>query len=47
MKPELLWMGFLETGSPELYLLYRQATKTEKENVLDDTGAGAESNRLQ
>lgn len=47
MKPELLWQGFLDTGAPELYLLYRQAMKTEKDNVLDDTGGGAASHPIQ
>lgn len=46
MKPELLWQGFLETGAPELYLLYRHAMKTEMDHVLDNTGAGAESNPI-
>lgn len=32
------WQMFLETGAPELYLLYHKAQKMENENVLDGSG---------
>lgn len=36
------WQLFMETGAPELYLLYNQAKKAEGLHVLDDTGLGTE-----
>ena len=41
------WNIFLLTGAPAAYLLYNQARKTEKQNVSDDTGIGAQSYGLQ
>ena len=41
MNAQQLWDVFLETGAPEMYLLYNQARKAEKENVLDATGFGS------
>ena len=32
------WQLFLETGAPEMYLLYQQARKTEETHVFDDPG---------
>ena len=46
MNVNQLWQTFLETGSPEVYLLYNQAKKVEKTNVLDGTGIGAARNSL-
>ena len=40
MKSQELWQIFLETGAPEVYLLYNQARKTEEANVLDAQGIG-------
>lgn len=40
MNTRECWQSFLQTGAPELYLLYRQAQKMEIQNVLDDTGPG-------
>ena len=37
MKNEL-WQLFLETGAPELYLLYTNAKNREEPNVSDDPG---------
>ena len=28
MDPNLLWMLFVETGAPEVYLLYRESVRT-------------------
>lgn len=47
MDAQNLWNMFLETGAPEVYLLYQRARKAENEHVLDDTGVGFEGNRLQ
>lgn len=41
------WQIFLETGAPEMYLLFNYARKMESKNVLEHTGLGAESNGLQ
>ena len=46
MNANQLWQTFLETGSPEVYLLYNQAKKVEQINVLDGTGIGAARNSL-
>ncbi len=35
------WQMFLETGAPELYLLYNIARKTENSHVFDDSGTGS------
>ena len=46
MNANQLWQTFLETGSPEVYLLYNQAKKVEETNVLDGTGIGTARNSL-
>ena len=40
MNATALWNAFLQTGAPELYLMYKQAVKMENGNVLDDTRPG-------
>jgi len=47
MNAGQLWQTFWETGSPEVYLLFNQARKQEKQDVPESTGVGASSNRLQ
>jgi len=47
MKSEGLWQAFLETGAPELYILYAQLKKEEEMHVFNGSGLGAESNKLQ
>ena len=32
------WQLFMETGAPEMYLLYQKALKTEGKHVSDHTG---------
>ena len=32
------WQLFLETGAPEMYLLYQRARKTEERYVFDSEG---------
>ncbi len=41
------WQIFLETGAPEMYLLYNNARKMENSYVPDNTGACGESHSLQ
>ena len=40
------WQLFLETGAPELYLMYK-ASKTEGKDVFDDPGHRPQSHGLQ
>ena len=47
MKAENYWQMFIETGAPELYLMYTQAKKTEEGYVFDGTSPGATGNQLQ
>ena len=39
MTSQDYWQMFLETGAPEMYLLYNNARKTEINNVLENPGA--------
>jgi len=41
------WQLFMETGAPEMYLLYHKALKAEEKNVSDHTGHCAPGNGLQ
>lgn len=41
------WQLFLETGSPEIYLLYHNARKMEESNVYYDSSAGPAGHSLQ
>lgn len=47
MNANMLWQFFLDTGSPEMYLLYSKAKKMEEVHVPDDQGLGSESHKLQ
>ena len=40
------WQLFLETGAPEVYLMYSNALKIEEPHVLDHTGHCAQGYRL-
>lgn len=41
------WQIFMATGSPEAYMLYCQAKRTEFDHVSDDQSTGTTGNRLQ
>ena len=41
------WQMFMETGAPELYLLYQNARKMERAHVLEDRGTGSSGYSLQ
>ena len=41
------WTIFLETGAPEMYLMFQQARRREESYVSDNTGFGASGNGLQ
>ena len=47
MRSENLWQAFLETGAPELYVLYAQMKKEEETHVFNCSGLGSEGNQLQ
>lgn len=47
MNAQDYWQIFLETGAPEIYMLYNRARKMEEANVLDSSRLSAESNGLQ
>ena len=47
MNAEDYWRLFLDTGAPEMYMLYQNARKMEKIHVLENTGVGTQSNTLQ
>ncbi len=47
MKAQEYWKIFLETGAPEMYLLFRQQSRQEEHHVLDDSGLSSARNRLQ
>jgi len=46
MKSENLWQAFLDTGAPEIYVLYAQAKKVEENHVFNGSGSCAESDQL-
>ena len=39
MNAQDFWNVFLETGAPEMYLLYNQARRLEEQNVCNDSGS--------
>ena len=41
------WQMFMETGAPELYLLYHKAQKMENTNVFDGSGTGSAGQGIQ
>jgi len=45
MDPELFWSLFMETGAPELYLLYHKAVQGVY-HVLEDGGTDPSGNRV-
>jgi len=47
MNAQNYWQLFLETGAPEMYLLYNEARKVEQVNVFNDQRPCASCNHLQ
>ena len=41
------WKLFIETGAPEVYMMYTQALKSEETYVPEHPGVGSEGQRLQ
>ena len=46
MNATNFWQLFLETGAPEMYLLYQQARKSEENHVPDHPGHCSAGYRL-
>lgn len=47
MEANEYWKLFLETGAPEMYLLYNNARRMERSHVLDNPGPGITGHPLQ
>lgn len=47
MDKKELWSAFLETGAPEIYLLFNRARRMEEANVFNDSGTCASGNGVQ
>ena len=41
------WNLFLETGAPECYLMFRRASQTEEQDVLENSGPCAPPDGVQ
>ena len=46
MNPDGIWQVFIETGSPEVYLIYNRVRNTEENNVFNDPRSGATGHGL-
>lgn len=46
MDAAFYWQVFLETGAPELYLLYSEAKRSEENYVSDSTGSCSACNPI-
>ena len=47
MNAASYWDLFLDTGAPEMYLLYQKALKMEENHVPDDSGHCSSGHGLQ
>ena len=47
MNAQDYWQLFLETGSPEIYLLYNNARKMESSHVYNDSRPGIAGHTIQ
>lgn len=47
MKSDAYWQLFLNTGSPEAYLLYNEAKRLEQTDVFEHQGTGTAHHGLQ
>ena len=47
MDSHVAWQLFMETGAPEMYLIYNQARKAEMSHVFNDSGTGAQGHKVQ
>lgn len=47
MDAKQIWQLFMDTGAPEMYLLYQKARRMEEPNVFEGSGTGAADYTLQ
>lgn len=47
MNAQDYWTIFMETGAPEMYLLYNKVRRMEERDVCDDPGIGTAGFGLQ
>ena len=47
MKSQDYWQIFMDTGAPEIYLLYHNALKAENTDVFDNNRPGTQGHGLQ
>ena len=47
MNAQDYWNIFLETGAPEMYLLFNKARRMEGKDVSEDQGIGSKGFQLQ
>lgn len=47
MMAQDYWQLFLQTGSPEVYLMYNDARKMESSDVFNDSGPGSAGHSIQ
>lgn len=47
MESGMFWQLFMETGAPEMYMLYHKAKRTEDAHVSDDTGTRSAGHTIQ
>ena len=47
MDAQAFWQMFLDTGAPEMYLLYNKVRKMEDVHVSENSGSCAACNELQ
>ena len=47
MDSQTLWQMFMQTGSPEMYLLFTEARRSEERSVFNGQGTGDAGHQLQ
>ena len=47
MDAKNYWQLFLETGAPEMYLMYIQQRKQDLSNAPESSGSGRSGNQIQ
>lgn len=47
MDSQSLWQMFVQTGSPELYLMYSEVKRMEERSVFNGQGIGDAGHQLQ
>ena len=47
MDAQQFWQLFMDTGAPEMYMLYQKARRMEEPDVFEGTGSCASDHTLQ